>query len=753
MQKSDSGVPAEDPFKAREAEKYASPIASREYLLELMRTLATPLSYEDFLEQLQYQDPEQQEALRRRLKAMLRDGQAILNRQQRYVPVNQEDLISGRVVANADGFGFLVPDVADDQGDIFLNHRVMRGLLHGDRAVVRVTGVDHKNRREGVLVEVLERAHQEIIGRLQEDNGIYLVKPENNRLHLSFLVPEKALHGAKVGQMVRLRIVEQPIAKHDPIAEVIEVLEESGGVQQVIAMAIHTYHLPEAWPEAVLQTISQMQEEVAESAKTEAKRKDLRDLPFVTIDGEDAKDFDDALFVARRPGGFRLWVAIADVSYYVTPDSALDQEAVKRGTSVYFPSKVLPMLPDILSNGLCSLKPKVDRLAMVAELWFDHSGQMKRSSFYPAVIHSQARLTYTQVAAWLESDFQQNFPPEQKTLEKPLRDLEALYYLLNAARKARGALDFDTVESRFVFNHQGEVVSLVPVQRKISHGMVEECMIAANIAAARFLKRHKIPALYRVHEPPDKQKLEDLKKFLLEIGFPATFKKLKPEPKEFAELLRLASERPDAHWLQTRLLRALTQAVYSGDRKLGHFGLALEDYAHFTSPIRRYPDLLVHRALRFALTRSPFQKYRYQEADMKTFGDHCSMTERRADEATRDVTAVLKCQYMLDKLGEVFEGVVVSVTSFGLFVEMDEVYVEGLIHISNLGAEFYHFDPIQQVLVGERSGHSYRMGDVVTVQVARVSVEERKIDLALWQDNAAVEKATKNKKSRKRRRS
>jgi ribonuclease R len=752
MQKSDSGLPAEDPFKAREAEKYASPIASREYLLEVMRSVGAPMSYEDFLEQLQYQDPEQQEALRRRLKAMLRDGQAILNRQQRYLPVNQDDLISGRVVANSDGFGFLVPDVADDKGDIFLNHRVMRSLLHGDRAVVRVSGVDHKNRREGVLVEVLERAHTEIVGRLQEDNGIYLVKPENNRLHLHFLVPEKSLHGAKVGQMVRLRIVEQPTAKHDPIAEVLEVLVEGTGVQQAIAMAIHTYHLPEAWPDAVLQAIAQMQEEVAENAKTEAKRKDLRQLPFVTIDGEDAKDFDDALYVELRPRGFRLWVAIADVAYYVTPDSALDQEAFKRGTSVYFPGKVLPMLPDILSNGLCSLKPKVDRLAMVAELWFDQSGQMKRSTFYPAVIHSQARLTYTQVAAWLEADF----PAEQQALQKPLRDLETLYRLLNAARKARGALDFDTVESRFLFNDQGEVVGLVPVQRKISHGMVEECMIAANIAAARFLKRHKIPALYRVHEPPDKQKLEDLKKFLLEMGFPATFKKHKPEPKEFAELLRLASERPDAHWLQTRLLRALTQAVYSGDRTLGHFGLALEDYAHFTSPIRRYPDLLVHRAIRFVLTRSPFQKYRYQEADMKTFGDHCSMTERRADEATRDVTAVLKCQYMQDKLGEVFEGVVVSVTSFGLFVEMDEVYIEGLIHISNLGAEFYHFDPVQQVLIGERSGHSYRMGDVVTVQVARVSVEERKIDLALWQgktDESKSPEDSKPRKSRKRRRS
>jgi ribonuclease R len=499
-----------------------------------------------------------------------------------------------------------------------------------------------------------------------------------------------------------------------------------------IDVVLRTYELPDAWPDEVLAEISGLCVQVEESAKE--GRVDLRQLPLVTIDGEDARDFDDAVFCSATPKGWRLLVSIADVSSYVRPGTALDEEARNRGNSVYFPDRVIPMLPEVLSNGLCSLNPHVDRLCMTCELIVDREGKVLRSRFFEGVMRSQARLTYTQVAAMLV-DRDPTLREKYAKLLPHLEQLHALYKVLLAGREARGAIDFESTETRIIFNENKKVERIVPVKRNDAHRLIEECMLAANLAAARRLLRRRQPALYRVHEGPTEEKLTGLREFLGEVGLQLGGGD-DPQAKDYAQLLERAKGRPDAHLIQTVMLRSLAQAVYTADN-LGHFGLAYDAYTHFTSPIRRYPDLVVHRALKHLIADGKPAEFEYGHAQLQSLGEHCSATERRADEVTREVVDWLKCEYMMGREGENFEGVISGVTSFGLFVQLDGIYVDGLLHITSLQRDYFHFDPVHHRLTGERTGKTYRLGDPIRVRLASVNLDERKIDFVLPEEVGA----------------
>lgn len=735
-----------DPFAQREAEKYENPIPSRELILQLIEQQGKPLARKDIAVAFHLESEDDLEALRRRLRAMERDGQVLFNRGQQYCLVDNKNLIVGRVIGHADGFGFVRPD--DGSDDLFLSPREMNPLLHNDRALVRVAGVDKKGRREGALVEILERNTHEIVGRLYKEDGFTYVVPDNKNIAQTVLIPKGGVGKAKQGQIVVAQITEQPTKLHQPMGRIIEVMGDHLAPGMEIEMAIRSYELPNTWSAELLDEIKPLTPEVPESAKE--NRVDIRDLPLVTIDGEDARDFDDAVYCKKTPKGWKLLVAIADVSHYVQVGTELDKEAHKRSTSVYFPEQVIPMLPEILSNGLCSLNPNVDRLCMVCELLIDSEGNVLRSKFFEAVMRSHARLTYTEVAQMLVQG-DKTLAKKYASLMPHLKEMYALYQVMRTAREQRGAMDFDTLETRIVFGENRKIEKIVPVVRNDAHKLIEEFMITANGAAARFLNSKKIPKLLRIHEGPSTDKLFNLKTFLgemgLKLGGGAT-----PTPLDYMHLVDSIQNRPDAHLIQTVLLRSMSQAVYSPELK-GHFGLALEAYAHFTSPIRRYPDLLVHRAIRHVLQGKKAESFVYGVPDMVVLGEHCSANERRADDATRDVTSWLKCEYMLDKIGEDFTGIISAVTGFGFFVELAEIYVEGLVHISNLGQDYFHFDPTSHQLKGERSGINFRLGDSVKVKVVRVDLDEKKIDFELVKKEAASNKvggAPVKKKRRKK---
>lgn len=739
-----------DPEAAREAEKYDNPIPSRELILRHLSERGSPAAREQLVEEFGLVSDEDVEALRRRLRAMERDGQLIYTRRGTYAPVDKLDLVCGRVSGHRDGFGFLIPD--DGSDDLFLGPAQMRLVFDGDRCLTRVSGLDRRGRREGAIVEVISRAHETIVGRYQIESDVGFVVADNPKIQQEVLVtPGRALN-AKPGQFVEVKITHWPTPRFQPQGDIVEVIGNYMAPGMEIDVALRSFDIPHVWPEAVLKEAARLKPEVDE--KDKLKRVDLRHLPFVTIDGEDARDFDDAVYCEKPggwkllTGGFRLYVAIADVSHYVKVGSALDHEAEVRGNSVYFPERVVPMLPEQLSNGLCSLNPGVDRLAMVCEITLNKSGKMTDYQFYEAVIHSHARLTYNKVSDMLERPNS----PEGKRLSEEyaevlphLKQLYALYKVLLKARHTRGAIDFETQETRIVFGAGRKIAEIKPTERNDAHKLIEECMLCANVATAAFLQKHDIPALYRVHDGPPLERQEKLRAFLGELGLSLHKGKEGPTPKDYQALLERIQDRPDFHVIQTVMLRSLSQAVYSADNH-GHFGLNYEAYAHFTSPIRRYPDLLVHRAIRSvirsrrdtphvrregAASMPKARIYPYDEAALEQLGEQCSMTERRADEATRDVVNWLKCEFMRDRVGETFPGVITAVTGFGLFVELTDIYVEGLVHVTAMPGDYYHFDPLHHRLSGERSGRSFRLGDSVEVRVMRVDLDERKIDFEL----------------------
>ncbi|MEO4045575.1 ribonuclease R [Pseudomonas sp. CAU 1711] len=747
-----------DPEAAREAEKYENPIPSRELILQHLSERGSPAAREELVEEFGLTTDEQLEALRRRLRAMERDGQLIYTRRGTYAPVDKLDLIRGRISGHRDGFGFMVPD--DGSDDLFLSPAQMRLVFDGDRVLARVAGFDRRGRREGAIVEVIERAHETIVGRYFEEAGIGFVEADNPKIQQEVLVTPGRTAGAKIGQFVEIKITHWPTARYQPQGDIVEVIGNYMAPGMEIDVALRSYDIPHVWPEAVIKEARKLKPEVEE--KDKEHRVDLRHLPFVTIDGEDARDFDDAVYCEKNSGrwklfsgGWKLYVAIADVSHYVKVGSALDEEAARRGNSVYFPERVVPMLPEELSNGLCSLNPHVDRLAMVCEMSMSKSGELVDYQFYEAVIHSHARLTYNKVSYMLEqpkSSEGKALREEYREVLPHLKQLYALYQVLLAARHERGAIDFETQETRIVFGEGRKIAEIRPTQRNDAHKLIEECMLAANVATARFMLDHAMPSLYRVHDGPPAERVEKLKAFLGELGLALHKGKQGPAPKDYQKLLASIQGRPDFQLIQTVMLRSLSQAVYSADNN-GHFGLNYEAYTHFTSPIRRYPDLLVHRAIRSVIRSKRETKhvqragaasmpkariYPYDEAALEKLGEQCSMTERRADEATRDVVNWLKCEFMQDRVGETFEGVITAATGFGIFVELKDIYVEGLVHVTALPGDYYHFDPVHHRLSGERSGRSFRLGDSVAVKVMRVDLDERKIEFELSESKAAA---------------
>jgi len=735
-----------DPAAQREAQNYENPVPSREYLLDFLLQWGKPITHPRVCQELNIHDEDSVEGVSRRLKAMCRDGQLMSNRKNEFCLLRKMDLIPGRVIGHRDGFGFVQPDKGGD--DLFLSPRQMRQVFDGDRVVVQEVGKDQRGRREGKIIEVLEHNTHKLVGRFKGENGFGNLQPENQRIAQQVMVIADPDSGLKYenDQLVILEITQQPGKRNMPQGKVVEVLGDHMAPGMEITVAIHNYGIPEEWPEAVKQEIGDLKPEVEESAKT--NRIDLRDLPLVTIDGEDARDFDDAVYAERkRSGGWRLWVAIADVSWYVRPGTELDMEAHKRGNSVYFPEFVVPMLPELLSNGLCSLNPNVDRLAMVCEMTISDAGNMSGYQFYEAVIQSKARLTYTKVGKILtEADTEEGHQLRQEYAEQVphLETLHSLYDTLRRTREIRGAMDFDTTESRIVFSDQRKIEKIVPVVRNDAHKLIEECMLCANVATARFLSAAEIPTLYRVHDGPKPARLENLRAYLAELGLNLSGGE-DPEPTDYQQLAEWIKDRPDRHIIQTMMLRSMAQAVYTPENN-GHFGLAYSAYTHFTSPIRRYPDLLVHRAIR-ALIHSGAQKrsikrpdnfvlnpdfsYRYNTEQVIQLGEHCSMTERRADDATRDVVSWLKCEFMQNHVGSEFDGVVSAVTGFGLFVELESVFIEGLIHITGLPSDYYQFDAAKQRLVGERTRKVFKLGDRLRVLVAGVNLDDRKIDFEL----------------------
>ncbi|MBN8714971.1 MAG: ribonuclease R [Xanthomonadales bacterium] len=731
-----------DPQAEREAQRYARPIPSREAILALLEARGELLKESRIAEALGLDEATDLDALHRRLTAMVRDGQLLLGRRGGYAPAEKLGLMAGTVLANAEGYGFLRPDEGGD--DLYLSPQQMRLVMHGDRVLASVVGIDRRGRRQGAIAEVLQRRSPRLVGRVIIENGVMLVTPDDRRLQLDVVIKPGGEHGARTGQIVVVEITDPPTAARGPLGEIRAVLGERLEPSLVVEMAIASHDLPQVWPDAVMQEAAGVADTVG---KVECQgRVDLRQLPLVTIDGADARDFDDAVYAEpRRGGGWRLLVAIADVSHYVRAGEALDREAYERGTSVYFPGFVVPMLPETLSNGICSLNPKVDRLCMVCDMLVDAAGEVTRSKFYPAVMRSHARLTYDLVWQAVGLEAPDALQATADVLPQ-LRQLHALYRAMAQQRRRRGAIDFETTEVKFRLDQTGDVESMGATVRNDAHKLIEECMIAANVQAALFLEKKKIPALFRAHEPPPADKYEDLQQFLRE------FKLRMPPleevtPADFAEILALVKDRPERELIQSVLLRAQSMAAYQPENR-GHFGLALDAYAHFTSPIRRYPDLLVHRAIRYALTGGRPSDYLYSPTEMAAMAVHCSHRERRAEEAERDVDERFKCAWMEKHVGSEFDGLVTGVTSFGLFVELDESKVSGLVHISQLANDYYHFDAIRKLLSGERTGVQFRLGDHVRVQVLRASLEDRKIDFRLVAPRTREAKEQVARKSR-----
>ena len=734
------------------------PIPSREEILGLLRTTKSKQKADTIADKLGV-GLDEMDGLMRRLNAMERDGQLKLDKAGVYTLANQDNFITGRVSSHRDGYGFLTPD--DGGEDLFLPEREMQRVLHGDRVTARVVGTDRRGRLEGGILEILERANTHVIGRLLNENGVWIVAPEDKRFSQDIFLagsPGKA----KAGQVVSVELIEQPTKYAQAVGRIVEILGEVDDPGMEIEIAVRKFGVPHEFSEAAKKAASKLPNEIREIDLED--RVDLRDLPLVTIDGEDARDFDDAVYCETvklgRAKGYRLIVAIADVSHYVKPNDPLDQDALLRSTSVYFPRRVIPMLPEKLSNGLCSLNPDVDRLTLVCDMVITDKGDINAYQFYPAVIHSAARFTYTEVAAILGNT---KGPEAHKRLGlvPHLLNLYDCFQALLKARQSRGAIDFETTETYIVCNAAGKIEKIIPRTRNDAHRLIEECMLAANVCAAELLLEYKHPGTYRIHASPTKEKLTQVRTFLKQLNLQLNGGD-SPSASDYAALMAKIKGRPDAPLLQTMLLRSMQQAVYSPDN-IGHFGLSYEAYAHFTSPIRRYPDLLTHRAIKAILQGKKYEPKgidtnllnttisnaarkqqvldkaagkKKAEKDLTIWdalGTHCSANERRADEASRDVEAWLKCYYIKSKLGEEFTGTISGVTQFGIFVQLDDMYVEGLVHITDLGADYFQYDDARHELRGERTGKRYQLTDKVKVQVSRVDLDARKIDLTLVQ--------------------
>lgn len=727
----ETSLMSKDPFLERE--KYISSIPSRELILAHLIKRKIPASRDEIAKELHLYSDEAIEALRRRLRAMERDGQLVFTHRRCYTLPEKLDTLCGTVIGHRDGYGFLRMEGSKD--DLYLSNEQMKTVIHGDRVLALPLLSDRKGRREARIIRILVPKKSKIVGRYFIDSSIGFVTPNDNHFSFDILIPADAICGARIGSLVVVELTKRPTRRSKAIGKIVEILGDTMNTSIAIDIALRSYELPYIWPSVIEKELLKLQEEVPEEVKK--GRVDLRHLPFLTIDGEDARDFDDAVYCEKEQvGGWRLFVAIADVSYYVRPETALDDEARSRGNSIYFPSQVIPMLPEVLSNGLCSLNPQVDRLCMVCDMVIDMQGKLSSYQFYESVINSRARLTYTKVWKIIEGD--SDLRTQYKTLVPYLEQLHTIYKILDKARAKRGSIIFEKEEAKFIFNSEKRIDHIEYVVRNDAHKLIEEFMILANIAAASFIEKHQEPALFRVHERPSNEHIEALHIVLQELGL-TLGGGLKPQSKDYAILMDKITNRPDNHRLKSMLLRSMKQAIYDPKNR-GHFGLALNSYGHFTSPIRRYPDIAMHRAIKYQLAQlRTTQKelwtlgggWHTDQKEMLQLGQHCSMSERRADDATRDVVDWLKCDFMIDQVGQEFTGIIVTVTGFGFFVRLDNFLIEGLVHISNLDNDYYRYDSIWQALISEASGKSYHIGDTVKIRVEAVHLDERKIDFSL----------------------
>ena len=712
---------------------YQHRIPDRNTIIEQLREKGRPMDYDELAAANGVSARQDKRALSAVLSKMLRSGQLHLNRGEEYCLSERLDLVTGTVSAHPDGYGFVVPDAGGD--DAFLSPREMQSVMHGDRVAIKITKTDSRGRLEGKLIEVLERGSREIAGRYISERGIGVVIPDNPKINHRVLIPPRERGGAKPGEMVVVEILDYPTAVEQATGRITEVLGSPEKSGMATDLAIHAHGIPNEWPKAVRAAADEFGPRVPISAKRD--RKDLRDLPLVTIDGADARDFDDAVFATKKGDGWRLIVAIADVAHYVQPGSDIDGEAVRRGTSVYFPDRVVPMLPEVLSNGLCSLNPKVDRLCLVCDMTLSPQGEVTRSTFYDGVMKSAARLKYGEVGEYLEGG------KPGKAIRGEIRDsideLHAIFKQFSRRRARRGAIELDLPQLRIRMTDDGEVEGIASVPRNDAHRLIEECMIAANVEAAKFIGRRKVPALYRVHAKPDEERFDEFRLYMTDLGFKVPHSQ-HPKPQDLRRLMLEVQDRPDAFAINMALLRSFQHAEYSPDN-IGHFGLALDAYAHFTSPIRRYPDLLVHRAIKHMVNGGKARQHHYGREEMERLGKITSEFERRAEDATREVEGLLKCQFMQQHVGQRYAGLVTGVKHFGLFVQIGELQVDGLVHVSSLRNDYYEHEPAAQRLVGSRTGIAYQLGDAVEIIVDRVDLETRRIDFVLHDHPPAGEKS------------
>lgn len=728
--KKKSALRHQDPYLNRELQRYVNPLPSREWILTILDRIGIPVNTSVLANKLGI-TKEEKAFFERRLNAMARDGQVLINRRGAVCVADKLALVKCRVEVHKDDFGFAIPLNSADGNDFVLYARQMLGLMNGDIVTVRPAGVDRKGRREGQVLDIIERANKDVVGRLKLEHGVALLIPEDKRLGASIVLQPHSVGKAKAGQVVVASIESYPDASQAAVARVTEVLGDYADSGMEIEIAVRKHHLPHQFSSACQKQAEKISDHVKPSEYK--NRVDLRELPLITIDGETARDFDDAVYAEKIGRNYRLVVAIADVSHYVKPDDAIDVDAQERATSVYFPRRVIPMLPEKLSNGICSLNPNVERLCMVCDMEITYAGNIKSYQFYPAIMRSHARLTYTQAWDWISND------ETDDPLKKHVLNLYQLYQILLKKRLQRGAMEFDSIETQMVFNKQGKIERIIPVIRNEAHRLIEECMLAANVCAAEFLHKHKHPALYRNHAGPTSEKLINLREQLGLLGL-----KLQggdhPTPKDYASLFQQIKDRPDRQIIEVMMLRSMQQAVYEPNN-LGHFGLAYPAYTHFTSPIRRYPDLTIHRAIKAVVNHSKYEPKSWNE-----LGVWCSQVERKADNASRDVENWLKTYYMRDKIGEVFSGRVSGMANFGLFITLDDVYIDGMVHISDLGEDYFNYHPELMAIIGERSGLRFKLGDKVTVKVARADLEQSRIDLLLMNTEIKPKRSKSKKK-------
>ncbi len=725
---------------SRKSKPYRHPIPKRGKILAFLRDAGRPLKLDALFDEYGLKVPEKQKLLVEKLRDMVRAGQIIENRRGEFCLIERLNLVTGTVSGHRDGFGFVARDDLAD--DVYLSAREMRALFDGDRVAIKVVGEDRRGRPEGKLVEVLDRGVHEIAGQFIRERGIGVVIPDNPKLSHRVLIAKGAAGKAKHGQIVVARILDYPTHVEQATGEIIEVMGHPDDKGIATDIAIQSHGIPTDWPRDVAEQAEAFGKEVPN--KTLKDRVDLRDTHLLTIDGADARDFDDAVFCEPAGKGFRLLVAIADVAHYVEQGTPLDKQAVRRGTSVYFPDRVVPMLPEALSNGLCSLNPKVDRLCMVCEMRVEPDGKVARAKFYEAVMRSAARLTYTQVSNFFEGVKQDQVGKE---LHQELENLRAVFRAFATNRRKRGAVELDIPQTQIEMGKDGAVKSIKAVQRNDAHRLIEECMIAANVQAAKFLRKNRIAGLYRVHAKPNPDRFDELRLYLVSLGLKVPHTD-HVAPRDFSRMIEQVSDRPDAAAISMAMLRSMSHAEYT-PKNIGHFGLALDAYAHFTSPIRRYPDLLVHRAIRHIVRGGKAGSYPYKNDEMEHLGVICSAHERRAEEATREVEAWLKCQYMEDKVGEQYPGVITGVTSFGAFVQISSLQIDGLVHVTSLANDYYKFDAGSQSLIGERTGKRYRLGEPLDVIVAKVDLDTKRIDFHLVDESPSSASRGRKKKRRK----